>query len=357
MKKYNYFLRIINKAYIILIKIIIFIVIYLFISFRNNIFDRKYNKKDKPKISIFLPIYNKDNYLIKSIKSIQNQSLKNIEIIAINDYSTDKTLILLKKLSKEDPRIKIINNDRNHGLLYTRAMGILNSTGKYLMNLDPDDELKGKNSLEYLYKIARTTNVDFLCFAYNFKNNIVTKCSNYYKILKQPKLFSSLFNKNNKINDFLIWNKLIKRELLLKAYQVFKKTIYHDKWNYHEDNIWSLLIYKYAKSMICIKKVIYIYKSHEDSLMHKRIKNSIIETKNYIYKEKMIYKLLNKDLKINNYINKYYHSFLRINKKIQILKKNKKFKNKFFNTLNKCMKLKLCSYYLNSSINKLLTIK
>ena len=71
-----------------------------------------------------MPIYNKDFYLKRSIRSLQDQSLSNIEIVAINDCSTDNTLKLLKFMSKKDKRIKIINNDRNHGLLYSRAMGI-----------------------------------------------------------------------------------------------------------------------------------------------------------------------------------------------------------------------------------------
>ena len=79
-----------------------------------------------PKVTVFLPIYNKAEYLPRSISSIQNQTLKEIEIVAINDCSTDDTLKVLKKLAKNDSRIKIINNDRNHGLLYSRAMGMTN---------------------------------------------------------------------------------------------------------------------------------------------------------------------------------------------------------------------------------------
>ena len=100
-------------------------------------------KIQKPKVSVFLPIYNKELYLNRSINSIQNQNLKEIEIVAVNDGSTDYSLKILKQLSKNDKRMKIINNDRNHGLLYSRAMGIINSSGEYLMNLDPDDKLQG----------------------------------------------------------------------------------------------------------------------------------------------------------------------------------------------------------------------
>jgi glycosyltransferase involved in cell wall biosynthesis len=77
------------------------------------------NKKSSnslPKISIFLPIYNKAEYLYRSIKSIQFQTLKNLEIISVNDCSEDDTLEVLLKLAKNDKRIKIINNKKNMGL-------------------------------------------------------------------------------------------------------------------------------------------------------------------------------------------------------------------------------------------------
>ena len=108
------------------------------------------NIKEKlPKISVFLPIYNKDKYIKRCIESIQRQGLKNIEIVAVNDNSNDETLYILIDYSKNDSRIKIVNNDKNHGLLYSRAMGILNSSGKYIMNVDPDDEFSNNDSLDF----------------------------------------------------------------------------------------------------------------------------------------------------------------------------------------------------------------
>ena len=70
----------------------------------------------RPKISIFLPIYNKSTYLKRSIGSIQNQSIKDIEIILVNDASEDNTLQILKEIAKKDSRIKIITNNINRGI-------------------------------------------------------------------------------------------------------------------------------------------------------------------------------------------------------------------------------------------------
>jgi glycosyltransferase involved in cell wall biosynthesis len=246
-----------------------------------------------PKISIYIPIYNKSKYLIKSIKSIQCQTLKEIEIIAVNDFSSDNSLSILKEIAKNDSRIKIVNNDKNYGLLYTRTMGILKATGEYIINVDPDDLLNGNNTLEYLYNIANKLRVDVINFGYLNGNESELKCLNFKKILRQPQLLKHAFTQDNRINDYLLWNKLVKRKLMLQAYELFKNKIYSEKWNYGEDTIWSIIINKYAKSMFCINKIFYIYNLNEDSLMHNQF--NIIRIKDIFNVEEMYRKILNEN--------------------------------------------------------------
>ena len=157
----------------------IFILLILIIQF-ENIYKKEIKFYSSPKISIFLPIYNKANYLNKSIRSIQIQTLRNIEIIAVNDFSEDNTLEVLMNMSKKDFRIKIVNNNKNRGLLYSRAMGIINSRGEYLMNLDPDDEFKDSDNLEYLYKTAHKLKIDVISFGFNIFKILLRKF-NYIK--------------------------------------------------------------------------------------------------------------------------------------------------------------------------------
>jgi glycosyltransferase involved in cell wall biosynthesis len=248
--------------------------------------------KNKPKISIYMPIYNKSKYLKRSIKSIQNQTLTNIEIIAVNDCSTDDSLNILKTMNKKDSRIKIINNNRNYGLLYTRAMGILKTTGEYILNVDPDDLLYENNVLEYLYKIANQFKVDVISFGILENQKYSLKCKNIKQILKQPKILEQAFSHKHYLKDYLLWNKLIKRNLMIKSYEIFKSNIFSERWNYGEDTIWSVLINKYAKSMICIDKIIYKYNIHKDSLMHDQF--NIIRIKNIFKFEEMYRQILNK---------------------------------------------------------------
>ena len=241
-----------------------------------------------------MPIFNKEKFIKTSIRSIQYQTLKDIEIIAINDFSSDKTLEILKELSLEDKRIKIINNIKNYGLLYSRTMGVLNSKGEFLMNLDPDDFLKGKYALETIYNEAKSKNVDILSFGVFIEvdNKKDFKCSNFDKVIFQPQIFESSFKPNNCLNDFFIVNKLIKRELFIKVYELFVSQIYKKFWNYHEDNVWSILVNKFANSKICIQKIIYFYRNNKDSLM----KNFLSKTNaiNLLYRHQMFEKILKK---------------------------------------------------------------
>lgn len=233
---------------------IFLLIIYVFLLI--NSFRLKYRKK-KPKISLFLPIYNQEKYLKKCIQSIQSQTLKDIEIIAVNDHSTDNSLNILKKLSKYDDRIKIVNNDKNHGLLYTRAMGIINTSGEYIMNIDADDELADKENLELLYEDILKTKADIITFnIFDKKLNKFINCRRKTEIQKQPKLFETIFNRNHIIQDYLIVNKLIKKEIFLKAYEFFKDEIYNGKWNYNEDEMWSILVNKYAENKSCVNKLV-----------------------------------------------------------------------------------------------------
>ena len=264
-----------------------FILFLLTIFFNSNLLNKKRDNNFKPKISIFLPIYNKAKFLKRSIRSIQMQTLSDLEIIPVNDYSEDNSLEILKKMAKSDSRIKIINNDRNRGLLYSRAMGILNSRGEYIMNLDPDDEFEGPDNLKYLYNIINKFKVDIISFGIIKKvlgsfDSKLYFCSNYKNIQFQPEILDSN-------TDFLIWNKLVKNKIFKKAYRIFKEKINGEKWNYAEDEVWSALINKIARTKICVRKIIYIYHINNFSLVQNR--NNWIEMfkKNFYYQNEKTY--------------------------------------------------------------------
>ena len=290
--------------------------------------------KNFPKLSIFLPIYNKQQYIKSCIKSIQCQTLKDIEIIAVNDFSDDKSLDILKELSKKDNRIKIVNNKKNYGLLYSRTIGILNSKGEYLMNLDPDDNLKNSKDLEIIYNKAKQKNVDILSFGALFskENKKVFKCPYFGKVIIQPELFESTFNSNYFLEDYLIWNKLIKKELFIKVYELFIFKIFKKYWNYHEDNIWSILVNKYANSKLCIRKIIYVYNNNNNNSLMKNRFNKL-EIINLLYRHQMYGQIFTKQNENKYLINEIIEliSIFGTNKTLLKLIKEKEMRNKFIN--------------------------
>ena len=307
------------------------IIIYIFFYNARNLFNNKINVR-KPKISIFLPIYNRELYVKRCIESLQNQTFKDIEIIAVNDGSTDNTLKMLKKFSKKDKRIKIKNNDRNHGSLYSRAMGISNSTGEYLMNLDSDDLLVGKNDLTFLYKMTKKK-YDIIIF--------LIKRTAFYK--SDNKFFKYLDENQLKMEDFYITNKIVKKETFTKALNNFKDEVFDKHWNYHEDNIWNYLVRKYAKSIKIINKYIYSYNRNEDSVNIK--KDFALEIKNRFYKLKKL-KKMNYNFQIDSFLNILARSF-KSYKEIM----NNEIKHLIFYVLINYMNFFQKNIYIYKSIN------
>lgn len=110
-------------------------------------------------ISVIIPVYNSEKYLCRCLDSVIEQSLKDIEIICINDGSTDNSLYLLQKYSKQDDRLKIYNQE-NQGAGAARNKGLKLATGKYIAFADPDDFYPDKDVLSDLYRAIENNKVN-----------------------------------------------------------------------------------------------------------------------------------------------------------------------------------------------------
>lgn len=95
--------------------------------------------ESKPLVSVIMPCYNATSYLKEAIESIIEQTYKKLEIIVINDGSTDNTLSILKEYTRMDSRLKIINQTSNQGLVSSLNLGIGKATGDYIARMDADD--------------------------------------------------------------------------------------------------------------------------------------------------------------------------------------------------------------------------
>ena len=119
---------------------------------------------EKPIVSVVIPLYNCKRFILRALRSIQNQNIYNLEIILVNDFSTDDIIPFIQNLKGEDPRIKLINNNKNMGTLYSRSIGVLSAKGKYIFPLDNDDMFLDKDVFKTITNIAESGSFDLVEF-------------------------------------------------------------------------------------------------------------------------------------------------------------------------------------------------
>ena len=148
------------------------------------------------KISVIIPVYNVEQYLSRCLESVCGQTLKDIEIICINDCSTDNSLKILEQYKEKDNRIKIIELDKNCGVAGARNTGMKMTGGKYFAFVDADDYIEAE-FLEKLYKKAERSNADVA-----YGQLVEIDCNNKIFVRTEADLLASIGNKLYASTDF-----------------------------------------------------------------------------------------------------------------------------------------------------------
>jgi len=169
------------------------------------------------KVSVIVPIYNSENTIVRCVDSIVNQTYKNIEILLIDDGSTDNTLNIIKKYEKKDKRINVIDK-KNEGVSKTKNLGIKKATSEFIMFVDSDDYIN-LDTIEKLINLQKKDKLDIVKFHYN--NYIDNKL--YNTELKYPHYF--ILDNTKKKKEFK--NKLLSGEIpgYMQLLFIRKKTL------------------------------------------------------------------------------------------------------------------------------------
>ena len=236
---------------------------------------KKSNLTFKPKISVIIPIYNVQNFLIDCLDSIVKQSLKEIEIICVNDGSTDDSLSLLLNYSKIDNRIMIIDQ-RNRGLSEVRNTGIKFSNGEFIYFLDSDDLLR-LNALYELYEYSKKYNLDIIYFqSIEFKNNnkiqIIEKkkdLSNFDNILNPRNIMMGKYL-NVRLRKLKKYSTVVWRSFLRKQFYINGKLSFYPGI-LHEDVLFTLNGILLANRAAYINKKYHYYRINNESIMRTKI--------------------------------------------------------------------------------------
>ena len=252
-------------------------------------------------ISIILPVYNVGLYLEKCLDSVLNQTYENIEIIAVNDGSTDNSGDILRLYASKDKRIKQINKE-NKGLSDSRNVGMDHASGDYIMFVDSDDWIDYK-CCEILYKSIVENNAQIALFPYKREYGNVSKvrylfpqdiilnkydCENLYRKLIGP-VDSELSDPSMLDSYSTAWGKLYDRKIIdeSKARFVDLKDI-----GTAEDVLFNIQVFKYLRKAVYCESCFYYYR--KGTGMTSNYKNNLPQREKYLFEK------ISESIDINN---------------------------------------------------------
>ena len=218
------------------------------------------------KVSVIVPVYNVEKYLRDCLDSVVNQTLEDIEIICVNDGSTDNSLAILEDYAEKDSRIRIINQE-NKGLGGARNTGLYNANGEYISFIDSDDWIE-PNTFEESYNMSKDLDLDMLMFQMKFfnmeteeysenQNTNIEVIDNSFSgtVFNYKDVFDVLFKiPHNSVN------KLYKYSFLKDMKFKFLEGAYY------EDLASFFPLFLEAKKVSILKKQFYIYRIRSESI-------------------------------------------------------------------------------------------
>ena len=224
---------------------------------QGNLINKIPNYTKIYKISVIIPVHNSNKTILYAIRSIQNQNFIDFELILVNDFSNDNSKEIIENYSKNDSRIKIINNSKNKGTLYSRCIGVLSAKGKYIFSLDNDDMLFTNDLFNTIYQYQEETHFDIIVFHSVFSNKYTPKLDElvngpYFHehnlTLYQPELGRFIEK------DLLVWTKSIKTIIYKKAIKIMGKKRYSNYISWGEDTSIMFIIFNVARSLRYLRK-------------------------------------------------------------------------------------------------------
>lgn len=216
------------------------------------------------KVSIIIPAYNAEEYLPRALDSIINQVYKNLEIIVIDDASTDNTKAIIKQYAEKDNRIVPFYSSVNRGVSSARNIGLRAATGDFVLFVDSDDELT-KEAIRRMIDVSNDYNSDFIdsyhLLYYRKKNGKIYSFTEK-KVPKKIQVLGNL-NDNIKVLDSYtyITGKLIKRSLL-------EGLEFNESLSRYEDLVFEHELKNRINNYVMLNKVVYLYYQRQDSLVN-----------------------------------------------------------------------------------------
>lgn len=214
-------------------------------------------------ISVVVPIYNVEKYLKTCIETIIKQTYKNIEIILVNDGSTDNSLQICNEFKEKEKRIKVINK-KNGGLSDARNIGLKKAKGKYICFIDSDDFINEKY-IEELHSLIIKNNAQIAICSFENVNEFgesIYKKEIISQVVSRKEMLEQMNNKSFYPASIVAWNKLYDINL-------FKNIIYPEG-KIHEDEFTTYKLYYLSEKVVTTSECLYYYRMVPTSIMNKK---------------------------------------------------------------------------------------
>lgn len=229
------------------------------------------------KVSVIIPVYNTERYVQAAVKSIMCQSFKDLEIIIINDGSTDRSLELVEELKDTDNRIKVYSQT-NQGLSITRNVGMSHAHGEYIYFMDSDDLLE-KDAIELCYHKCEEEKLDFIFFdALSFFEDSIENAPslNYIRTNKfSDKIYTGIEALKIQLDNWIYTPSaclnFIRKSFIENHHLLFYPHIVH------EDQLFTTLLYLQSKRTACIKRTFFQRRIRKDSIMTRKFTSQNME--------------------------------------------------------------------------------
>lgn len=215
-----------------------------------------------PKVSIVIPVYNVEPYIRQCLESVLNQTLHDIEIICVDDFSTDGSREILRHYAQQDSRVVPIFHEQNLGTSQTRKDGVLASCGKYVIFCDGDDTLE-LNACAAAFTAIESSHTDIVQFGVNIVNRCGASSGRIESNQKMVEPYVKKIRRDNLIHacwteelfGFSLWNKIYKGEICRTAFSHIE-----DGWFPKAQDLYAFfLIAFFAKSSFGITHKLYNY--------------------------------------------------------------------------------------------------
>lgn len=231
-----------------------------------------------PKVSVIVPVYNVEKYISKCLDSLVNQTIKDIEIIVVNDGSKDKSEYIIKEYEKKYKNIIYLKKE-NGGLSSARNFGLIHSKGEYVAFLDSDDYVD-KTIYQKMYEKAKQTNSDYVECDFYWEYPDYKKEDIGYRYKNKKEMFEKA--------RVVAWNKLIRRDIIIKNNLEFPVGLYY------EDVEFFYKLLPYINKFSFVEEALIYYVQRESSIVNKQDSRTghifkVLDNVINYYKEKGIY--------------------------------------------------------------------